>query len=130
VFISHDLSVVRYLADRVVVMYLGRVMEQGATEAVFGPPYHPYTEALLSAVPVAGPTMEKRRILLEGTPPSLLDPPAGCPFASRCPRRIGAVCDEKVPDMQTFGCGHRIACHLPWEKLEAVEPVIATKAAS
>lgn len=129
-FISHDLSVVRYLADRVVVMYLGRVMEQGATEAVFGPPYHPYTEALLSAVPVADPTMEKRRILLEGTPSSLLDPPAGCPFASRCPRRIGAVCDEEVPDMQTFGCGHRIACHLPWEKLEAVEPVIATKAAS
>ena len=129
-FISHDLSVVRYLADRVVVMYLGRVMEQGATEAVFGPPYHPYTEALLSAMPVADPTMEKRRILLEGTPPSPLDPPAGCPFASRCPRRIGAVCDAEGPDMQTFGYGHRIACHLPWEKLEAVESVIATKAAS
>ena len=92
-FISHYLRFVRYLADRVVVMYLGRVMEQGATEAVFGTPYHPYTEALLSAVPVAEPTMEKRRILLEGTPPSPLDPPAGCPFASRCPRRIGAVCD-------------------------------------
>ena len=92
-FISDDLSVVRYLADRAVVMYLGRVMEQGATEAVFGPPYHPYTEALLSAVPVAGPPMEKRRLLLEGPPPSLLAPPAGCPFASRCPRRLGAVCD-------------------------------------
>ena len=92
-FISHDLSVVRYLADRVVVMYLGLVREQGATEAVLGPPYHPYTEALLSAVPVADPTMEKRQILPGGTPPSPLDPPAGCPFASRCPRPIGAVCD-------------------------------------
>ncbi|MDD9907845.1 MAG: ABC transporter ATP-binding protein [Rhodospirillaceae bacterium] len=130
VFISHDLSAVRYLADRVVVMYLGRVMEQGPTEAVFGPPYHPYTEALLSAVPVADPTVQKRRIVLEGAPPSPLEPPAGCPFASRCPRRIGAVCDEAVPDMQTLASGHRIACHLPREELEAVEPVIATKAAS
>ena len=130
VFISHDLSAVRYLADRVVVMYLGQVMEQGATEAVFSPPYHPYTEALLSAVPIADPTVEKRRIVLDGALPSPLDPPAGCPFASRCPRRIGAICDEEVPSTKTLAGGHRIACHLPLDELEAVEPVIAIKAAS
>ena len=128
VFISHDLGAVRYLADRVVVMYLGKVMEQGDTEAVFSPPYHPYTEALLSAVPIADPNVAKRRIVLEGSLPSAMDPPKGCPFSTRCPRRIGAICDDEAPQVRTRSGGHRIACHLPMEELEAVEPVIALKA--
>ena len=80
-FISHDLGVVRYLSDRVVVMYLGQIMEQGTTEAVFAPPYHPYTEALLSAVPIADTRVEKKRIILEGSLPSVMNRPKGCPFS-------------------------------------------------
>ena len=128
-FISHDLSAVRYLADRVVVMYLGQVMERGTTEDVFSPPYHPYTEALLSAVPIADPNVEKRRIVLEGALPSPLDPPKGCPFATRCPRHVGAVCDERAPPVHERAAGHSIACHIPLEELERVEPVIAVKPA-
>lgn len=124
------MGAVRYLSDQVVVLYLGRVMEQGTTEAVFGPPYHPYTEALLSAVPVADPAVEKRRIVLDGPLPSALDTLQGCPFATRCPRRIGAVCDTVAPPDRDFGEGHHIACHLPVEALQAVEPVITVKAAT
>ena len=116
-FISHDLSLVRYLADRVVVMYLGRIVEQGTAEAVFTPPYHPYTEALLSAVPVADPAVVTRRIILEGELPSALEPPSGCPFHTRCPRKAGALCEEREPPEQRFGADHRIACHLPAEEL-------------
>ena len=84
VFISHDLSVVRYLADRVVVMYLGHIVEMGATEQIFSPPFHPYTEALLAAIPIADPTVKKRHVVLEGEIPSALSPPKGCPFQTRC----------------------------------------------
>jgi peptide/nickel transport system ATP-binding protein len=123
IFISHDLSLVRYLADKIVVMYLGQIMEQGRTEDVFEPPYHPYTEALLSAVPVADPNIEKTRIVLEGAMPSPLDPPPGCPFASRCPRKLGAICDEDRPPVHSMENGHRIACHIPLGALQEVEPV-------
>jgi len=123
-FISHDLSVVRYLADRIVVMYLGQIMEAGSTAAIFNPPYHPYTEALLSAVPIADPNVRKREIVLEGNLPSVLDPPTGCPFASRCPRKLGRVCEEQRPPLQRDGDAHVIACHIPLEQLRAVEPVI------
>ena len=124
-FISHDLSAVRYLSDRVVVMYLGQIMEQGTTTQVFAPPYHPYTEALLSAVPIADLSVKKRSIVLEGNLPSPLDPPAGCPFSTRCPRRIGPVCDnEPPPPVQYADDRHAIACHIPMEELRAVEPVI------
>ena len=82
-FISHDLSAVRYLADRVVVMYLAKIMERGTTDEVFAPPYHSSTEALLSAVPIADPKIEKRHIVLKGNLPSALNPPAGCPFSTR-----------------------------------------------
>ncbi|MGJ3263685.1 MAG: dipeptide ABC transporter ATP-binding protein [Salinarimonas sp.] len=122
-FISHDLSVVRYLADRVVVMYLGQIMEQGRTADVFEPPYHPYTEALLSAVPVADPSIEKTKIVLEGALPSPLDPPKGCPFATRCPRKLGAICDHQRPPEHVLADNHRIACHIPLPTLEAVDPV-------
>ena len=123
-FISHDLSAVRYLADRVVVMYLGKLMERGTTDQVFSPPYHPYTEALLSAVPIADPKIEKRRIVLEGNLPSALDPPKGCPFTTRCPRRIGDICDTTPPPVQFNADRHGIACHIPLEELRKVEPVI------
>ena len=99
-FISHDLSAVRYLADRVVVMYLGQIMERGSTEEVFSPPYHPYTEALLSAVPIADPEVERRRIVLQGSLPSPLDPPKGCPFSTRCPRKLGEICETEPAPAQ------------------------------
>jgi len=123
-FISHDLSVVRYLSDRIVVMYLGQIMERGTTDAIFAPPYHPYTEALLSAVPIADPEVTKREILLEGNLPSVLNPPKGCPFTTRCPRKVGRICDDQRPPEQDAGSGHVIACHIPLDELRKVEPVI------
>jgi peptide/nickel transport system ATP-binding protein len=122
-FISHDLGIVRYLADRVAVMYLGQIMERGTTAQIFAPPYHPYTEALLAAVPMADPAMTKREIVLEGPLPSALHPPAGCPFASRCPRKLGRVCEVEPPPRQEPSPGHVIACHIPLAELAAIEPV-------
>ena len=123
-FISHDLSVVRYLADRVVVMYLGHVVESGTTDEVFAPPYHPYTEALLSAVPIADTSIEKKRIILEGNLPSALDPPKGCPFNTRCPRHRGTICETERPPEVELSTGHMVACHMPRDELEQMEPVI------
>ena len=127
-FISHDMGVVRYLADRVVVMYLGQIMEQGTTDEVFEPPYHPYTEALLSAVPIADTSVEKKHIVLEGPLPSVLDPPKGCPFNTRCPRKLGAICETERPPVHKTVNGHAIACHIPLAELESFEPVIKTAA--
>jgi len=123
IFISHDLGLVRYLADHVVVMYLGRVMEVGPTAALHAPPLHPYTEALLSAVPSPDPTAASRRIRLDGEPPSRLHPPKGCRFATRCPRRLGAVCDTEPPPLRDAGDGHLIFCHIPLPRLSAPEPI-------
>ena len=127
-FISHDLGVVRYLADRVVVMYLGQIMEQGTVDEVFSPPYHPYTEALLSAVPIADVKVKKKRIILEGSLPSVLNPPVGCPFHTRCPRKLGQVCEDVPPPAVDAGVGHVIRCHIPLDDLRAVDPVIQTAA--
>ena len=129
-FISHDLSVVRYLADRVVVMYLGQIMERGTTEQIFEPPYHPYTEALLSAVPIADPGVTKRQIVLEGNLPSVLNPPKGCPFASRCPRKVGPICDDEPPPERFADDRHMIFCHIPLDELRAVEPVLQMEPAA
>ena len=125
IFISHDLSLVRYLADRVVVMYLGHIVEQGTTDDVFAPPYHPYTEALLSAVPIADTSVEKTRIILEGNLPSVTNPPSGCVFHTRCPRKIGAICETEAPPEVDLGGGHKIACHLSMAELQAMKPVIS-----
>jgi peptide/nickel transport system ATP-binding protein len=128
VFISHDLSVVRYLADRVAVMYLGHIVEFGTVEEIFAPPYHPYTEALLSAVPVPDPDLHQKRIVLEGVLPSATNLPQGCPFSTRCPRKIGAICDTTPPPEQRTGNGHRILCHIPMSDLSRVEPVVSSAA--
>jgi len=126
-FISHDLSIVRYLSDRVMVMYLGHVVELGDTDQVFSPPYHPYTEALLSAVPIADTSIEKERIVLEGDIPSAMNPPPGCPFQTRCRWKTevpGGLCDQEVPPMRTMADGHQIKCHLAEDVLERMQPVI------
>jgi len=123
-FISHDLSLVRYLADRVVVMYLGTIAEQGTTDEVFAPPYHPYTEALLSAIPIADTSVQKKEIVLEGDIPSAMNPPSGCPFQTRCPRKLGKICEQEAPPIREFGRGHKIACHIAPEELLKMEPVI------
>ncbi|MCF1710018.1 ABC transporter ATP-binding protein [Tabrizicola sp. J26] len=126
-FISHDLSIVRYLSDRVMVMYLGHVVELGSTDQVFSPPYHPYTEALLSAVPIADTHVTKQRIVLEGDIPSAMNPPPGCPFQTRCRWKSkvpGGLCEREMPPMKTLAAGHQIKCHLSDEILNHMEPVI------
>lgn len=128
-FISHDLSVVRYLSDRVLVMYLGHVVEIGPTERVFAPPYHPYTEALLAAVPVADPRVSQRRVVLEGEIPSAVSPPPGCPFQTRCGWKAkvpGGLCETELPPLREMGGGHAIRCHLPQAELDAMAPVFGT----
>jgi len=126
-FISHDLSIVRYLSDRVMVMYLGHVVELGTTDQVFSPPYHPYTEALLSAVPIADTRIVKKRIVLEGDIPSAVNPPPGCPFQTRCRWKTevpSGLCDIEVPPIRTLPNGHQLKCHLSDEILAEMEPVI------
>lgn len=119
-FISHDLSVVRYLSDTVAIMYLGGVCEIGPAEEVFAVPHHPYTEALLSAIPVPDPTVKQTRIRLEGSVPSPTNPPSGCRFHTRCPRKIGAICEQNTPPAQVRG-SHTIHCHLSWEELTRLQ---------
>ena len=126
-FISHDLSIVRYLSDRVMVMYLGHVVEMGTTDQVFAPPYHPYTEALLSAVPIADTRVQKNRIVLDGDIPSAVNPPPGCPFQTRCRWKSqvpGGLCEREVPPVRDLGAGHQVKCHLPDDVLSTMEPVI------
>ncbi len=123
-FVAHDLAVVRYLADRIAVIYLGHIVEIGSVEEVFAPPYHPYTEALLSAIPVPDPHVAQKNIRLEGSVPNPADPPTGCPFHTRCPRKIGRVCEVQVPPVRIDSEGHKIWCHIPLEDLRRVEPVV------
>jgi peptide/nickel transport system ATP-binding protein len=126
-FISHDLSIVRYLSDRVMVMYLGHVVEMGTTDQVFSPPYHPYTEALLSAVPIADTKIKKKHIVLEGDIPSAMNPPPGCPFQTRCNWKDKAgrtKCETEVPVVRTLDNGHQIKCHLSDADMAEMEPVI------
>ena len=115
IFISHDLGVVRYLADRIAVMYLGRIMEIGPADAVFAGPHHPYTEALLSAAPSLTPNAAPR-IRLHGDPPDPVNPPPGCLFQTRCPRKLGEICETREPDF-TDTNGHAIRCHIPRQDL-------------
>lgn len=121
--ISHDLEVISYLADWIVVMYLGEVMEEGDTQDVYEPPSHPYTEALLSAIPVPNPAIQHGQIRLEGDIPSPRNKPEGCPFHTRCPRKIGDICEQEDPPVRDAGDGHKIRCHIPIEELIALQSI-------
>jgi peptide/nickel transport system ATP-binding protein len=129
-FIAHDLSVVRFFSDSVAVMYLGQIMEIGPAEAIYALPYHPYTEALLSAVPIPDPTAKQKHIRLEGAVPSAISPPQGCRFNTRCPRRE-LLPDPDIcltePPWRDAGNGHRIFCHHTLETLSSFDPVIMTQ---
>ena len=109
-FITHDLHVVKYIADRILVMYLGKLVESGPVTPVFDQPLHPYTQALLSAIPQADPSVRQKHLLLEGEVPSPINPPTGCRFHSRCPIVV-SICREKEPEFRRMG-QRQVACHL------------------
>lgn len=120
IFIAHDLAVVRHIAQRIAVMYLGRIVEVATTTELFANPRHPYTRALLSAIPVPQPNAVRQRVILTGDVPSPIDPPAGCRFHTRCPFAVD-LCRSKVPAMEDIG-GHTVACHR-WRELPAAAPL-------
>ena len=109
-FIAHNLTVVEHISDRVAVMYLGQIVELASDTDLYNDPQHPYTEALLSAVPIPDPTVKKKRIILEGDVPSPIDPPSGCHFHTRCMYKE-KICEEEAPEFKHIGGGHWVACH-------------------
>ncbi len=129
IFIAHDLSVIRFFSDDVAVMYLGQIMETGPAETIYQPPYHPYTEALLSAVPIPDPEAEQANIRLTGNVPSALNPPAGCRFHTRCPRRNalpdkGNICETQTPPWRKVDGKHHILCHIPLDDLRQLQKMV------
>jgi oligopeptide/dipeptide ABC transporter ATP-binding protein len=114
-FVSHDLKLVRHVSHRVAVMYLGKIVEQASAESLYQAPQHPYTRALLAAVPEPDPERKRVRLVLEGDVPSPIDPPPGCPFHPRCSRALAGTCDSDVPRLDEIvaGSGHKVACWNP-----------------
>jgi oligopeptide transport system ATP-binding protein len=112
-FISHDLSMVRYISERMAVMYLGKIVEMGESKSLFANPMHPYTQALWSAAPIPDPEIEatRKRIILEGDVPSPVNPPPGCHFSTRCPK-VMEICRQVEPPLKEVGTDRRVACHL------------------
>lgn len=116
-FIAHGLNVVKHISDRVGVMYLGKLMEVASKKEIYDNPLNPYTQALLSAIPSTDVLHKKERIILSGDVPTPINPPKGCRFCSRCFKKMGAVCDEQIPELHDVGGGHMVACHLYDEKM-------------
>ena len=121
-FISHNLSVVGYLADVIAVMYLGQIVEIASADALFRAPSHPYTEALLAAIPTPDPSQRSQRILLADDLPSAQNLPSGCRFHTRCPRNIGEICGRDAPPWRETGAGQGIRCHIPLDELAGATP--------
>lgn len=126
VFITHDLAVARHITDRIAIMYLGKIVESGKTEEVIFDPRHPYTEALLQAVPSPDPTAERAKVVLKGEVPTPINPPSGCRFHPRCPYAF-EICPNQEPPLEDIGGDHRVACHLPQAHAASkVAPVSST----
>jgi oligopeptide/dipeptide ABC transporter ATP-binding protein len=111
IIIAHDLAVVEYICDQIAVMYLGNIVESGSYKEIYTDPKHPYTHALLSAIPVADPRRQKDRVILHGDVPSPIQPPGGCRFHPRCPHRM-EICDKEIPELRDRGHGRPVACYL------------------
>ena len=128
-FISHDLAAIRHISDWISVVYLGKAWEEGSIVDVFAPPYHPYTEALLSAIPTPDPDVKQEHIRLHGSVPSSVNIPPGCRFHTRCPRIWGDICKQTEPDWQNIG-DHRIRCHIPLAELKAMQKDLGVRPSS
>jgi oligopeptide/dipeptide ABC transporter ATP-binding protein len=118
-YITHDLALARHICDRLAVMYLGRIMEMGNINQVIGEPLHPYTQALMVAVPIPDPTAKRIEVVIKGEIPSPVNPPSGCRFHTRCPAYMGDICRTEEPELVDVGNGHLVSCHLYQKKAKA-----------
>ncbi|HBG74887.1 MAG: hypothetical protein A2X25_07695 [Chloroflexi bacterium GWB2_49_20] len=116
-WISHDLHMVKYISDHIAIMYLGKIVEIGRAQDISEKPMHPYSQALFSAIPSVKPGQATKKIILEGEVPSPIHPPSGCTFHTRCPRKLGSICEAQIPPWLDAGDGHHISCHIPLETL-------------